>query len=111
MQIPSLEAMLQAGVHFGHQVSRWHPKMKEFIFTERNGVHIIDLEKTEQQLRSVLPVVTQMAKDGKKILFVSTKPQAKDIVKDAATAGGILIDESKSATRQRIEKIEEELNL
>ncbi|KKT05047.1 MAG: 30S ribosomal protein S2 [Candidatus Magasanikbacteria bacterium GW2011_GWD2_43_18] len=89
MQIPSLEAMLQAGVHFGHQVSRWHPKMKEFIFTERNGVHIIDLEKTDEQLRAVLPVVTQMAKDGKKILFVSTKPQAKDIVKDAAIDCGM----------------------
>ncbi|OIO19747.1 MAG: 30S ribosomal protein S2 [Candidatus Magasanikbacteria bacterium CG1_02_41_34] len=89
MQIPSLEAMLQAGVHFGHQVSRWHPKMKQYIYTERNGVHIIDLEKTDEQLRSVLPVITQMAKDGKKILFVSTKPQAKDIVKEAAIDCGM----------------------
>ena len=89
MQIPSLEAMLQAGVHFGHQVSRWHPKMKQYIYIERNGVHIIDLEKTDEQLRSVLPVITQMAKDGKKILFVSTKPQAKDIVKEAAIACGM----------------------
>jgi len=89
MNIPSLEAMLQAGVHFGHQVSRWHPKMKEYIFTSRNGVHIIDLEKTEDQLRSVLPAITQMAKDGKKILFVSTKPQAKEIVKEAALDCGM----------------------
>lgn len=88
MTIPTLEAMLQAGVHFGHQVSRWHPKMKEFIFTQRNGVHIIDLEKTQQQLEAVLPVVEEMTKAGKKILFVSTKAQAKDIVKEAAIAAG-----------------------
>lgn len=88
MKIPTLEAMLQAGVHFGHQVSRWHPKMKEFIFTARNGVHIIDLEKTQEQLEKVLPAVEQMTKEGKKILFVSTKPQAKDIVKEAAIAAG-----------------------
>jgi small subunit ribosomal protein S2 len=88
MNIPTLEEMLQAGVHFGHQVSRWHPKMKQFIFTERNGVHIIDLEKTQQQLEKVLPAVEQMTKEGKKILFVSTKPQAKEIVKQAAIDAG-----------------------
>ena len=80
--------MLQAGVHFGHQVSRWHPKMKQYIFAERNGVHIIDLEKTQAQLEEVLPLVEQMTKEGKKILFVSTKPQARDIVKDAAIDAG-----------------------
>jgi len=88
MKIPTLEEMLQAGVHFGHQVSRWHPKMKQFIFTERNSVHIIDLEKTQEQLNAVLPVVEQMTKEGKNILFVSTKPQAKEIVKEAAIAAG-----------------------
>lgn len=88
MNIPSLEEMLQAGVHFGHQVSRWHPKMKQFIFTERNGVHIIDLQKTQEQLEEVLPIIEQMAKEGKKILFVSTKPQAKEIVKQAAEDAG-----------------------
>ncbi len=88
MKIPTLEEMLQAGVHFGHQVSRWHPKMKQFIFTERNGVHIIDLEKTQEQLEKVLPQIEQMTKEGKKILFVSTKPQAKEIVKEAAIAAG-----------------------
>lgn len=89
MTIPTLEAMLQAGVHFGHQVSRWHPKMKEFIYTQRNSVHIIDLEKTQEQLEAVLPVVEKMAQEGKKILFVSTKPQAKDIVRDAALSCGM----------------------
>jgi len=76
--------MLQAGVHFGHKVSRWHPKMKPYIFTERNGVHIIDLEKTAEQLEAVLPEVRRMASEGKKILFVTTKPQAREIVKQAA---------------------------
>ncbi len=88
MKIPTLEEMLQAGVHFGHQVSRWHPKMKQYIFTERNGVHIIDLEKTQEQLEKVLPIVEQMTKEGKNILFVSTKPQAKEVVKEAAIAAG-----------------------
>ncbi len=84
MKIPSIEEMLQAGVHFGHNVSRWHPKMKDFIFTSRNRVHVIDLEKTLGQLENVLEEVKNMAADGKKILFVSTKPQARQIVRDAA---------------------------
>jgi small subunit ribosomal protein S2 len=81
--------MLQAGVHFGHQTSRWHPKMKDFIFTDRNGVHVIDLEKTQTQLESVLASVRQMAKEGKIILFVSTKPQAREAVKAAALECGM----------------------
>lgn len=89
MGIPSILEMLQAGVHFGHQKSRWHPKMERFIFTERNGVHIIDLEKTQSQLESVLADVKKMASEGKQILFVSTKPQARQIVKDAAEACGM----------------------
>ncbi|MFA5211257.1 MAG: 30S ribosomal protein S2 [Patescibacteria group bacterium] len=84
MKIPSIEEMLQAGVHFGHNVSRWHPKMKDFIFTSRNRVHVIDLEKTLGQLETVLEEVKNMAAEGKKILFVSTKPQARQIVRDAA---------------------------
>ncbi|KKW42942.1 MAG: 30S ribosomal protein S2 [Candidatus Magasanikbacteria bacterium GW2011_GWA2_56_11] len=89
MTYPSILEMLQAGVHFGHQVSRWHPKMKPFIFTERNRVHIINLEKTEEQLKAVLPAVKQMAAEGKTILFVTTKPQARDIVKAAAIDCGM----------------------
>lgn len=81
--------MLQAGVHFGHQVSRWHPKMKRFIFTERNGVHIINLEETQRQLENVLASVKQMASEGKLILFVTTKPQARDMVKKAAIDAGM----------------------
>jgi small subunit ribosomal protein S2 len=84
MKIPSIIEMLQAGVHFGHQKSRWHPKMAKFIFTERHGVHIIDLEKTQVELEKVLKEVQALAAQGKRILFVSTKPQARDIVKKAA---------------------------
>lgn len=89
MKLPSILEMLQAGVHFGHQVSRWHPKMKEYIFTHRNRVHIIDLDKTLEQLQIILPEVQKMAAQGKKILFVSTKPQARAIVKQAAIDCGM----------------------
>lgn len=84
MQIPSLVELLEAGVHFGHKTSRWHPKMKPFIYTERSGVHVLDLQKTQEQLTSVLAIVKQMATEGKTILFVTTKPQAKTILKAAA---------------------------
>lgn len=89
MQIPSILEMLQAGVHFGHQASRWHPKMKPFIFGQRNGVHIIDLEKTQKQLQEVLAKIKKMAEEGKVILFASTKPQARELVKAAAIECGM----------------------
>lgn len=76
--------MLKAGVHFGHQVSRWHPKMKQYIFGQRNNVHVIDLEKTQEMLKTTLESIKNLAKEGKVILFVSTKPQAKAVVKAAA---------------------------
>lgn len=87
--LPTLEDMLQAGVHFGHQVSRWHPKMKQYIYTSRSGVHILDLEETQKQLAEVLPIITKMAEQGKTILFVTTKPQARDIVRQAAVDCGM----------------------
>ncbi|OGH91687.1 MAG: 30S ribosomal protein S2 [Candidatus Magasanikbacteria bacterium RIFOXYC2_FULL_39_8] len=89
MKLPSILDMLQAGVHFGHKVSRWHPKMKPFIFTQRNQVHILDLDQTKRQLEEVLPQISKMAAEGKKILFVSTKPQAREIVKQAALDCGM----------------------
>jgi small subunit ribosomal protein S2 len=89
MKIPSVLDMLQAGVHFGHKGSRWYPKMKPFIFTSRNQVHIIDLEKTQAQLEIVLPQIKELAAQGKQILFVSTKPQAKAIVQKAAQDCGM----------------------
>ncbi len=89
MTIPSILEMLQAEVHFGHQTSRWHPKMKDFIYTDRNNIHVIDLEKTQAQLESVLPAIKKMAAEGKQILFVSTKPQAREVVKAAAIECGM----------------------
>jgi len=89
MKIPSILEMLQAGVHFGHQTTRRHPKMDEFIFTQRNGVHIIDLEKTKLKVEESLVQIQKMAQEGKTILFVSTKPQAKEIVKQAAIDCGM----------------------
>ena len=89
MNIPSIVDMLKAGVHFGHQTSRWHPKMKEYIFASRNGLHIIDLEKTQVEMEKTLKAVKQMAAEGKQILFVTTKPQARGIVKEAAINAGM----------------------
>jgi len=88
MKIPSIMEMLKAGVHFGHQVSRWHPKMKQYIFGQRNNVHVIDLERTQEILKATLESVKHLAKEGKVILFVSTKPQAKAVVKAAAIECG-----------------------
>ncbi|HLD31792.1 MAG TPA: 30S ribosomal protein S2 [Patescibacteria group bacterium] len=89
MNLPTVLEMLKAGVHFGHQASRRHPKMDPFIFTKRNGVHIIDLEKTKEKLEATLAAVKKMAAEGKVILFVTTKPQAKEIVKEAAQNCGM----------------------
>ncbi len=84
MNIPSIVEMLQAGVHFGHQTSRWHPKMEEYIFTQRGGIHVINLEKTQAQLEVVFPAIEKLAAEGKEILFVTTKPQARELVIKAA---------------------------
>lgn len=89
MKLPSILDMLQAGAHFGHQKSRWHPKMKPYIFTDRNGVHVIDLEKTQAKLQETLSAITKMVAEGKTILFVTTKPQARDIVRAAAIDCGM----------------------
>lgn len=83
-KMPTLLEMLKAGVHFGHQKSRWHPKMERYIFGVRNGVHIIDLEKTQAQLEKALNYVKTLAAKGQIILFVGTKRQARAIIKEAA---------------------------
>jgi len=79
-----IKALLQAGAHFGHKTSRWHPKMAPYIHSKRDGTHIIDLTKTVEALEHVLPFITKTVAEGKQILFVGTKRQAKDIVKKAA---------------------------
>jgi small subunit ribosomal protein S2 len=84
----SMKALLEAGVHFGHQTRRWNPKMKPYIFQERNGIYIIDLQKTVIKLREVYAAVRKMAGEGKVILFVGTKKQAQDAVKDEAERAG-----------------------
>ncbi len=84
MQKVSQEALLEAGVHFGHLKRKWNPKMLPYIFAERKGIHIIDLNRTAEKLEEAASVLKFMAKSGKKILFVATKKQAKEIVKEAA---------------------------
>lgn len=84
IELPSLLEMLKSGVHFGHQTSRWHPKMKPFIFTNRNDIHIIDLEQTQKYLRTALDFIYNIATEGGEVLLVGTKKQIKDIIKDAA---------------------------
>ena len=84
----SMKALLEAGVHFGHQTRRWNPKMKPFIFQERNGIYIIDLSKTVVMMREVYAAVKAMARDNKVILFVGTKKQAQDVVKEEAERAG-----------------------
>ncbi|MBQ3430705.1 30S ribosomal protein S2 [Candidatus Saccharibacteria bacterium] len=79
-----MKALLESGAHFGHKTSRWHPKMAPYIHSKRQGAHIINLEKTVESLEKALAFSTDVAKNGKKILFVGTKKQLKNIVKDAA---------------------------
>jgi len=79
-----MKELLEAGVHFGHQTKRWNPKMKEFIFGQRNGIYIVDLQKTIRSFKEALQFVKTVAENGKDILFVGTKKQAQDIVRDYA---------------------------
>lgn len=79
-----IKALLEAGVHFGHKTSRWHPKMAPYIHSKRQDSHIIDLTKTVEALNTALPELTKIAASGKKVLFVGTKSQAKDIVRETA---------------------------
>src|SRR6202046_711995 len=85
-----VKELLEAGVHFGHQTKRWNPKMKPFIFDARNGIHIIDLSKTEAQLHAALDFLTTTVRKGGKVLFVGTKPQAQLTVKETAKETGQL---------------------
>ncbi|MGV3525266.1 MAG: 30S ribosomal protein S2 [Candidatus Sericytochromatia bacterium] len=84
MSVVSMKQLLEAGVHFGHQTRRWNPKMKKFIFDERNGIYIIDLQKTMHQLDSVYEEVRQRSERGQVILFVGTKKQAKESIQEEA---------------------------
>jgi small subunit ribosomal protein S2 len=85
----TMKELLEAGVHFGHQTKRWNPKMKEYIFGERNGIYIIDLQKTLKLFKEASKFVTELCAGGKTILFVGTKRQAQDAVAEEATRAGM----------------------
>lgn len=89
MAVISMKQLLEAGVHFGHQTRRWNPKMAPYIFTERNGIYIIDLQKTVRKVEDAYNFVRDMVADGKTILFVGTKKQAQESVRDEAQKCGM----------------------
>ena len=89
MSVISMKQLLEAGVHFGHQTRRWNPKMGEYIFTERNGIYIIDLQKTVKKIVEAYDFVRDIAAEGGEILFVGTKKQATDAIKEEAERVGM----------------------
>ena len=88
MAVISMKQLLEAGVHFGHQTRRWNPKMAKYIFTERNGIYIIDLQKTVKKVDDAFAFIRSVAEEGKSILFVGTKKQAQEAVKEEAVRAG-----------------------
>ena len=115
MSVISMKQLLEAGVHFGHQTRRWNPKMKQYIFTERNGIYIIDLQKTVKKVNEAYFFIRDIAIEGKPILFVGTKKQAQESVETEAKRcgqhfvsnrwlGGMLTN--FKTIRTRIEKLE-----
>ena len=89
MSVVAMKQLLEAGVHFGHQTRRWDPRMAEYIFQARNGIHIIDLQKTSKKLDEAYNFVREQAEEGKTILFVGTKKQAQECMKEAAEKCGM----------------------
>ena len=89
MAVISMKQLLEAGVHFGHQTRRWNPKMAPYIFTERNGIYIIDLQKTVKKVDEAYNFLRDVAESGETILFVGTKKQAQEAVKDEAIRSGM----------------------
>ena len=89
MAVVSMKQLLEAGVHFGHQTRRWNPKMNEYIYCERNGIHIIDLQKTVGKLEEAYNFVRELAEKGETVLFVGTKKQAAETVKEEAERSGM----------------------
>ena len=89
MAVVAMKQLLEAGVHFGHQTRRWDPKMAEYIFQARNGIHIIDLQKTSKKLDEAYAFLKEQVEEGKTVLFVGTKKQAQECVKEAAEKSGM----------------------
>ena len=88
MPAVTLRQLLEAGVHFGHQTSRWNPQMRPYIFTARNGIHIVDLKQTQSQLDQACAFLRALVADGEKVLFVGTKKQAQDAIQEACERSG-----------------------
>ncbi len=89
MSVISMKQLLEAGVHFGHQTRRWNPKMSEYIFTERNGIYIIDLQKTVKKVEEAYKIMKDIASEGGKVLFVGTKKQAQEAIEEEAKRSGM----------------------
>jgi small subunit ribosomal protein S2 len=85
-----LKELLEAGVHFGHQTQRWNPRMRDYIYAERDGVHIFDLVKTAEQLQKAMDFARRLGKEGKTLVFVGTKRQAQEIIREKATEAGAM---------------------
>jgi small subunit ribosomal protein S2 len=116
MGVVSMKQLLESGVHFGHQTKRWNPKMKPYIFTERNGIYIVDLQQTVKLAEKAYNFVHELAAEGKSILFVGTKKQAKETVRQEAERCGMpYVDErwlggmltNYKTIRKRIDRLEE----
>ena len=118
MAVVAMKQLLEAGVHFGHQTRRWDPKMAEYIFQARNGIHIIDLQKTSKKLDEAYAFIKEQVEEGKTVLFVGTKKQAQECMKEAAIScgmfyidqrwlGGMLTNFNTIRTRvERLKKLE-----
>lgn len=99
MAVITMKQLLEAGVHFGHQTRRWNPKMKKYIFAARNDIHIIDLQKTAALIEEAYAFVVEQVKEGKSVLFVGTKKQAQDAIKEEAERCGQFYINSRLARR------------
>ena len=114
MAVVAMKQLLEAGVHFGHQTKRWDPKMAEYIYQARNGIHIIDLQKTSKKIDEAYAFMKEVAEEGKDILFVGTKKQAQECVKEAAEKSGMFYVDQRwlggmltnfKTIRKRIERL------
>lgn len=116
MAVVTMKQLLEAGVHFGHQAKRWNPKMAKYIFTERNGIHVIDLHKSLQKIEEAYEVLRNIVEDGGKVLFVGTKKQAQEAIKEQAERSGMYYVNSRwlggmltnfSTIKKRIDRLKE----
>jgi small subunit ribosomal protein S2 len=120
MSVVSMKQLLEAGVHFGHQTRRWNPKMATYIFTERNGIYIIDLQKTVKMLETAYNYVRDLSADGQSVLFVGTKKQAAESIKEEAERAGAFYVNARwlggmltnfKTIRRRVDRLEQLRNM